>query len=948
MGAYYVKRFWQEIDTSVAEKMSLPAHLMSQRALTFDSVTDFSVLEDLIKEDVEDAFITRKNGDIFYSVHIDRVGHHFADFLEKKDFSLFPEDFSHNHFNTYINSEGKNYKTILSPIIVKNQTIGFLYIKINSNSIQQRKNTILFLFMAGAFLTIFLTTLLEAYFVHRIIVPRLKSTLAVMKQVEKRDFSARIPEKGPDDELGELIAQVNSMIFEIEYIVEWLQTINRSGDQLSQTSEMNEFIDVAISLFSQYLSDSFSEADYRDLAEKLKHLRFAPEEQYEITKLFEKYGLDLSPASANEFYSTLYEKISNAIERQESISALKKAEEKYRILFFSAVEGIFRVTYSGKVLEVNPALSFMLGYESPEEMINTCNNVADHYESQDDRNKLLEQIEQGGHINDFDVQLIRKNGSSFSASITAQAVKDHNGNMIGIEGRILDISERKKRVKAELAREKAEAAERIAELASQAKSEFLANMSHELRTPLNAILGFSQIMERNTNISSELKNLKVIQRSGAHLLTLINQVLNVSKIEAGHITIEEHGFDLYHLLDELENMLSLKAVTKDLTLLFNCVPEVPRYILADEVKLRQVLINLLGNAIKFTSEGSVNLRISLKNNRAPEDTEETKDSSYPLCHNGKCMIKFEIEDTGPGIAPEEMDNLFKVFGQTATGREAQEGTGLGLAISRKFIQLMGGDIYVKSEVGQGTKFNFDIRAQVVDAEGLTQITPTRRVIALEPGQSHYRMLIVDDNWDNRKLLVKLLSPYGFNLREAMNGQEAVDIWETWGPHLILMDMRMPVMDGYEATKRIRTQASRMPHPVIIAVTANVLEEGRGEVMSIGCDDIVIKPFVEYDIFEMLEKHLKVKFIYETDEILVDKANLKNDELRLSLADFDSLPKEMVMKFKKSITALQMDIALSVIEEIREQNQPLADALQKLVGEFRFDTLQKLLDQNEQQ
>ncbi len=353
-------------------------------------------------------------------------------------------------------------------------------------------------------------------------------------------------------------------------------------------------------------------------------------------------------------------------------------------------------------------------------------------------------------------------------------------------------------------------------------------MSHELRTPLNAILGFAQIMERNPNISSEKENLRIIQRSGSHLLTLINQVLDLSKIEAGHITTEENCFDLFLLLDELENMLSLKADKKHLALQFDCAPEVPRHICTDEVKLRQVLINLLSNAVKFTGEGSVNLRISLKNHIDPKD-------------KNKCIILFEIEDTGPGIAPEEMDHLFEAFGQTATGRETQEGTGLGLAISHKFIQLMGGDMHVKSEVGQGTTFSFDIRVQVVGADDMTQRSPTRRAIALEPGQPRYRMLIVDDKWDNRQLLLKLLNPFGFDLREAKNGQEAIDIWETWGPHLIWMDMRMPVMDGYEATKRIRAQASRIPHIPIIAVTANVLEEGRAAVMSTGCDDIVIKP-----------------------------------------------------------------------------------------------------------
>jgi signal transduction histidine kinase/DNA-binding response OmpR family regulator/membrane-bound lytic murein transglycosylase MltF len=485
-------------------------------------------------------------------------------------------------------------------------------------------------------------------------------------------------------------------------------------------------------------------------------------------------------------------------------------------------------------------------------------------------------------------------------------------------------------------------AEEVAAAANQAKSEFLANMSHELRTPLNAILGFAQIMERNPKFSSEEESLRIIQRSGTHLLNLINQVLDLSKIEAGRITTEEHSFDLFLLLDELKNMLSFKADKKNLNLRFERSPEVPRHIRTDEVKLRQVLINLLSNAIKFTDEGSVRLRISLKDRTDPEGKEKSKVSQAPWSPDGKCKIQFEIEDTGPGIAQEEMNQIFEAFGQTAIGREAQEGTGLGLVISHKFVQLMGGDMHVTSEVGQGTTFSFDIEALVVDTDTMEPEPSARRVVALEPGQPNYRMLIVDDEWDNRQVLVRLLKSFGFDFREADNGKEAIDLWETWEPHLIWMDIRMPVMDGYEATKRIRTLAHRTSQPTIIAVTASVLEEKQAALIAVGCDDIVIKPYKEADIVEKLQKHLNVKFVYPTDDEPDEKTDLKNDALRLTPSDFAALPEEVVMKFKTSVEALDMEMALNVIEEIREQNRPFADALQKLVEEYRFDTLQKLL------
>jgi len=475
-------------------------------------------------------------------------------------------------------------------------------------------------------------------------------------------------------------------------------------------------------------------------------------------------------------------------------------------------------------------------------------------------------------------------------------------------------------------------AEKDAEAANQAKSEFLANMSHELRTPLNAILGFAQIMERNPAISSEEESLKIIQRSGTHLLTLINRVLDLSKIEAGHLTLDEHGFDLLHLLEELENMLAPKSDKWRLTLQFDCSPEIPRYIRTDEVKLRQVLINLLSNAIKFTDEGSVWLRVSLKDQLDPENNEKG------------CVIQFEIEDTGPGIAQEEMEHLFEAFGQTATGRKAREGTGLGLLISHKFVQLMGGDMHVVSEVGKGTTFSFDIRAKVADAVDIPPESKSRRVVALEPGQPTYRILIVDDNRDNRQLLIRLLSPLGFELREAGNGQEAIEIWKNWEPHLIWMDMRMPVMNGYEATKRIRSQDPSDQSPAIVAVTASVFEENRTAVLSIGCDDIVIKPFKGSEIMEMLQKHLSVRFKYADDELREESVDPERAKSGLIPQDLALLPRETVAKLKKSVAALEMDTTLTIIKEIREHDEPLADALKKLVEGYRFDKLQKLLDE----
>ncbi|MCP4686645.1 MAG: response regulator, partial [Desulfobacterales bacterium] len=336
----------------------------------------------------------------------------------------------------------------------------------------------------------------------------------------------------------------------------------------------------------------------------------------------------------------------------------------------------------------------------------------------------------------------------------------------------------------ELVREK-----KNADRANKAKSEFLANMSHELRSPLNAILGFARVMDRGRALPSEEKeNLAIIQRSGEHLLNLINDVLDMSKIEAGRAVLNENDFDLYRLLDDAEEMFHLKAEERGPRLIFERDAGVPRNIRTDEGKLRQVLLNLLGNALKFTKEGCISVRVG----KSPGVL--TEESPGDLEASGACMLTFEVEDTGEGIAPDERDRLFEAFAQTETGRKSREGTGLGLPISRKFVRMMGGDISVESRVGAGTVFRFGIRAETAKGAGTETGKPERRVIALAPDQPPRRILIADDSKTNRLLLLKFLNLPGFELREAANGEEAVNIQREWEPHLILMDVRMPGMD----------------------------------------------------------------------------------------------------------------------------------------------------------
>jgi len=477
--------------------------------------------------------------------------------------------------------------------------------------------------------------------------------------------------------------------------------------------------------------------------------------------------------------------------------------------------------------------------------------------------------------------------------------------------------------------------EEAAKVANQTKSTFLANMSHELRTPLNTILGFSQLTARSPDLAPEhLEHLGIITRSGEHLLALINQVLDLSKIEAGRTTLNDNNFNLFHLLDELENMFRLQAKEKHLLLRFDRTPDTPQYVRTDEVKLRQVFINLLNNAIKFTQAGEIQLRImncELRNEPFPHPSRERKSEIQ--------YLKFEIEDTGPGIAADELDSLFEAFVQTESGKQSLEGTGLGLPISSKFVQLMGGDITVSSEVGRGTVFTFDIQCELADSMDKHQSKVFNRVVALEPNQPRYRILIVDDKQDNRQLLIKLLNPLGFEIREANNGLKAIKIWEEWEPHLICMDMLMPVMDGYEAAKRIKNEKGEVK-TVIIAITASAFEEERTVVLSSGCDDFVRKPFREEDIYGMMRKHLGVRFVYELSSKAAGSEQRAKEAFKPEA--LTTLPSEVLIQLEQA--SIQGDSATieRVIEDIRAYDAALADGLAVLADEFEYGKVLELL------
>ncbi len=515
-----------------------------------------------------------------------------------------------------------------------------------------------------------------------------------------------------------------------------------------------------------------------------------------------------------------------------------------------------------------------------------------------------------------------QDGSTKWLLARGKGIWNEAGTPVRIIGSVSDITQRKQ-IELDL-----QQAKESAEAANLAKSSFLANMSHELRTPLNIVLGYTQLLGYDPIMTPEHQEyLQSIYRSGEHLLTLINDVLDLSKLEAGRLPLNESRFDLPDLVQSLGELFRDRAEAKGLRLVLQNTPTTPQFVIADPIKLRQVMINLLSNAVKFTESGTITLRVR------------------PADHD-PAAITIEVEDTGIGISPEDLETIFEAFSRARAGRMATEGIGLGLTICSKFVKLMGGQMWVTSTLGEGSIFSFSIPVHLVQPTEAIPNAPQRPILGLLPGQPTYRILVVDDQPSNRQVLALCLRKMGLEVQEAANGEEAIQQWQTWHPHLIWMDVLMADMTGYEAMQQIRSleqldaTAAAAPLP-IIAITAQAYQEDRDRALAAGFTDFLTKPFETTAIFQQLGTHLGLQYRYADAINAITSPIPTADFQSLQPSTLQIMPPEWIMALYQATLNCSSQEVEGLISQIPVQHSFLRKSLQRLIHNYEFEILMNL-------
>ncbi len=604
----------------------------------------------------------------------------------------------------------------------------------------------------------------------------------------------------------------------------------------------------------------------------------------------------------------LFSTIKQATQLEQSEKALRESEEYWRLLIEESQTGLVLFSMDSTFLDANPAFVNIVGYSVDELRQKTFWEITEERHQLDTDQFIL--LEKTGRCGPYEKTVICKDGDHVPIRISAVIV-ERKGDAF-IWANIEDISDHKQsEIKLLEAVESAKNAKIEAESANQAKSTFLANMSHELRTPLNGILGFAQVLKRDKSLNTQQQDaIRTIQQSGEHLLVLLNDILDMSKVEAGKMEWNKKDFYFPHFISSIVNIINIRAQQKDIPFYQTLGLNLPAAVNADEIRLRQVLINLLGNAVKFTNEGQVIFQVTQHENKT----------------------RFQVEDTGKGIAPNDLKNIFQPFKQVGDYTSQSEGTGLGLAISKKLLEMMGATLQVKSTLNKGSVFWFDL-ALPPAKEWQQVVDETPKLFVKGFKGKPCKILIVDDKEANRAVLNSLLSPLGFEIIEAPNGLIAIEKASAEHPDLILMDLVMPVMNGIEATNRIR-QLNELSKLVIIAASASTFKQDQEKSLVAGCNDFIAKPIQTDEMLEKLRKHLKLEWVYDAEDL--------QTTVEQPIVGPPKESAKILFDFAMQGNVDRLIELANELEKTDDKYKPFATALLQLANEFKVQKIRDLI------